>query len=69
MDLHVSSMSTAEKLDAMEQLWTSLQTQSDHCSPEWHQQILEERQQRVNQGQVAFFTLDEVRERIERKRN
>ena len=69
MDLPVSSMSTAEKLDAMEQLWASLQTQSDHAPPDWHGQILAERQQRIDRGEVSFSTLDEVRQRIERNRN
>lgn len=64
MNLATSSMTTAEKLDAMEQLWSSLQTQKDVPPLEWHRQILEERQKRIDSGDSKFSTLDEVRARL-----
>lgn len=67
MNLPVSSMTTAEKLEAMEQLWASLQTEQDLPSPAWHHQILEERTKRIESGDVTFSTLDEVRERLEKR--
>ncbi len=69
MEIPVSSMTTAEKLAAMEQLWTSLQVQPDHTPPEWHREVLTERQRRIESGEATFSNLDEVRERIERDRN
>ena len=58
-------MTTAEKLDAMEQLWTSLQTASDIQShANWHEQVLEERRQRLERGETVFYSLEEVRNRL-----
>jgi len=64
MEIPVSSMTTAEKLEAMEQLWASLQVQGDFSPPEWHRRILEERQKRIDRGEVSFSSLEEVRERL-----
>ena len=69
MDFPVSSMSTAEKIAAMEQLWASLQLQADHRSPDWHAKVLEERKRKMDAGQLSFSTLDEVRSRIQRGRS
>ena len=61
MNHPISSMTTAEKLEAMEQLWASLQSQSDEFSPpEWHRQVLAERQTRLDRGETTFSSLDEV---------
>lgn len=68
MNLLISAMTTAEKLDAMEQLWTSLQAQQDvPVPPEWHGQILAERQKRIDEGEITFSTLDDVRRRLEKR--
>jgi hypothetical protein len=66
MNLPVSTMTTAEKLAAMEQLWASLQIDADSVTPpEWHGIILVERQKRIESGETKFSTLDEVRKRLE----
>jgi flagellar hook-associated protein FlgK len=58
-------MTTAEKLDAMEQLWTSLQTDaSDASSPAWHEQVLDERREKLERGETVFSSLEEVRQRL-----
>ena len=65
MNLPISTMTTGEKIAAMEQLWASLQTEADAAPPpEWHGQVLAERQKRIDKGEVSFSTLDEVRERF-----
>ena len=68
MDLPVSTMTTAQKLEAMEQLWTSLRADANYTPPEWHREVLAERQRKMNSGESTFSTLDEVRERIDRAR-
>ena len=65
MELPISSMTTAEKLHAMEQLWTSLQAEDGVSPPEWHGEILAERQKRIEDGEVTFSSLDDVRKRLE----
>lgn len=67
MSLPISTMTTAEKLDAMEQLWTSLQLQHDAPTPpQWHGQVLAERQRRIDEGEATFSSLDDVRRRLEK---
>lgn len=65
MDLPISSMTTAEKLYAMEQLWISLQAENEVSRPTWHGEILAERQRRIENGEATFSSLDEVRRRLE----
>ena len=64
MDLPVTSMTNAQKLQAMEQPWASLQTAEDFNPPEWHRAILSERQKRIDRGETVFSTVDQVRERL-----
>lgn len=64
MEPSFASMTTAQKLEAMEQLWTSLQTADDFAPPEWHRAILLERQKRMDRGEATFSTVDEVRARL-----
>ncbi len=61
-------MTTAEKLDAMEQLWASLQMQDgDAVPPQWHGEILAQRQKRIDSGETTFSSLEEVTERLGRR--
>ncbi|MFM7843945.1 MAG: addiction module protein [Planctomycetota bacterium] len=64
MNIPITSMTTAQKLEAMEQLWTSLQNSKDFDHPEWHRQILAERQGRIDRGETKFSTVSEVRDRL-----
>lgn len=68
MNLPISNMTVAQKLEAMEQLWASLRSDSNYTSPEWHGEVLAERQRKMDRGESTFSTIDEVRERIERAR-
>jgi hypothetical protein len=62
-------MSTAEKLEAMEQLWASLQTKDHFAHPQWHREVLEKRQGRIERRETTFSTLDEVRDRLRERRS
>lgn len=69
MNLRISTMSTAEKLAAMEELWASLQSSSESIEPPaWHGEILAERREKIVNGETTFSTLKEVRERLENRR-
>lgn len=62
----VESMSVAEKLEAMEQLWGSLREFPENIpSPDWHREILDERQRRLEGGQATVSSLEDVRQRLE----
>ncbi len=53
--LPLNEMTIAEKLQLMEVLLDDLSRNADALeSPEWHREILEEREQRIASGQARF---------------
>jgi hypothetical protein len=48
-------------------LWTSLQASEDFTLPEWHRQLLEERQKRSTVEKRLFSTVAEVRDRLQNR--
>jgi hypothetical protein len=55
MTLPLDKMTTEEKLLALEAIWEDLcRIPSNIPSPAWHGSVLEERQQRVEEGSSAF---------------
>ncbi|HND51276.1 MAG TPA: addiction module protein [Pirellulaceae bacterium] len=68
MNLPISSMTIAERIAAMEELWASLQRDADEIAPpDWHGRVLAERQKRIANGQISFSSLEEVRARLENR--
>jgi hypothetical protein len=67
MEIPVATMTLAEKLAAMEQLWSSLQVEPENPPPAWHREVLAERQRRIDRGEATFSTLDEVRDLLRRR--
>jgi hypothetical protein len=65
MTLPLDQMTTAEKLQAMEQLWADL-TQNDRQfeSPAWHEAVLTERETRLESGQEAPLDWTEVKNEL-----
>lgn len=61
----IERMSVAERLQAMDQLWDSLNGCGDEIpSPEWHRDVLTERKARAQRGEAKFLTLDQLRSRL-----
>jgi len=61
----IEKMSVAERLQAMEQLWESLQRHGDEIpSPEWHSVVLTDRRKRAQLGEAKFLTLEQLRSRL-----
>lgn len=59
IDLQLHKMTLAEKLEAMELIWADIKGQSGTlASPDWHRDILEERQQLVADGKMKFQDWD-----------
>ena len=57
-------MSREEQLLAMEMLWDELCHQAKEPeSPEWHQQVLEERQAKVAESTAEYLTIAELKKR------
>ena len=63
----VSHLSKAERLEAMELLWSSLtKEQQDMDSPEWHSKVLAARQAKVDSGKGEFLSVALLKERLGR---
>ena len=60
--VEIKKMSTVERLQAMEAIWDSLlREEAEIQSPEWHQDVLVERKQSIEEGR--FFSMEEVKAR------
>ena len=58
----INSMSIAERMYLMEQLWDSFkQNEDDLASPAWHETVLKERKERYERGELKTFSLDEIK--------
>jgi hypothetical protein len=68
MQIPIETMTIAEKLDAMEQLWTSLRSSPDYAPPDWHGEILAARRRRIESGETSFSSLDDVISRLKQSR-
>ena len=61
----IPNLSTAEKLIAMEDLWSSLhQTFEDSSPPNWHREILNERMGLIESGQAVYEDWNQVKKEL-----
>ena len=61
----IEKMSVTERLQAMDQLWDSLNRSDEEIpSPDWHQDVLADRKARAQRGEAKFLTLDQLRSRL-----
>ena len=64
-DIPLDSMSASEKLQLMEDVWTSLcQNTGDVQSPEWHEEVLSGRRKRLEAGNTKVSSWDEAKARL-----
>jgi len=64
--LELEKMNTAQKFMALEEIWEDLSQnlEDEHFSPDWHLDILKEREEKIENGEAKFYTLDEVNLKI-----
>jgi hypothetical protein len=61
----LDKMTVAEKLRALETIWTDLQrTPEEVPSPSWHSEVLRARQDRVREEKAHFGDWKEAKRRI-----
>jgi hypothetical protein len=59
IELPLESMTLADKLEAMEAIWTDISRRpADLPSPDWHKEILDERRRLVAEGKLKFLDWD-----------
>ena len=61
----IPNLSTAEKLVAMEALWTSLhQTFEEAAPPDWHREILNRRMELIQSGEAVYEDWNQVKKEL-----
>ena len=63
--LEIDQMSIAEKLSLMEQLWDDLRARAEGVPmPQWRKDLLDERQQLIQNGEAQFEDWQTAKKRI-----
>ena len=58
----IDQMSTDERIRTMEYLWKSMLREPGQLpSPDWHEDILKARQERIASGKARFLSLEELK--------
>lgn len=66
--LPLKEMSTSEKIATMEMIWEDLSKDPESVpSPDWHADVLKERELRVSEGKSSFIDFSEVKKRIRKR--
>lgn len=66
--LPLNEMTVSEKLQLMEALWDDLSRNAAALdSPEWHGEVLEERERRIAAGEARFSGWEEAKADIRRR--
>jgi hypothetical protein len=65
IELSLETLSVAEKVRLLESVWESLCRYSgDVQSPEWHQEVLMERNRRLEAGQASISSWSDAKARL-----
>ena len=68
MTLPLARMTVDEKLRIMEDLWEDLSRDEEQVEvPQWHKDVLAERERLVRSGKARFIDWNEARKRIARR--
>ncbi|HSW02189.1 MAG TPA: addiction module protein [Sedimentisphaerales bacterium] len=68
VELPISDLSLAQKLDLMEALWTDLSRDDKNLeSPAWHKDVLEDRQKAFEAGKISTSDWGEAKRRLRMK--
>jgi hypothetical protein len=63
--LEIEKMTLAEKLSAMEALWEDLCRREESVPvPQWHKDLLDEREALIEQGRAQFIDWETAKKRI-----
>ena len=63
--IDLQEMTTPDKLRLMEELWQNLSmTASEVASPEWHGEVLAERDRLIDSGEETFIDWETAKKRL-----
>ncbi len=64
-ELQIDQMTLEEKLRAMEALWTDICRREENVPvPQWHKDLLDERERLVKEGKAQFLDWQAAQQRI-----
>ena len=64
----LDSMTVDEKLSVMEEIWADLSRKPDNVpSPDWHRDVLSERERKHADGSISYSDWTDAKERIRKK--
>ncbi len=67
--LDIGKMSRDEKLRAMEELWADLsRSAEEYPSPDWHGEVLRDREAALKAGKDEFVPWEEAKRRLRERR-
>ena len=65
ISIPLEKMSIDEKIKAMEAIWDDLCQKADSLSsPDWHRQVLQEREIGIKEGNEDFISLEKAKEQV-----
>ena len=62
----LSRLSEAERVELLEAVRAALDNREEVVSPAWHADILAHRAAKIDSGEAAFLTIDQLKERLRR---
>ena len=67
VDLPLTKLTLAQKLDLIETLWDDISKDDKALeSPSWHEEVLQDRQKALEAGKASARDWDQAKERIRR---
>ena len=65
MTLGLGKMNITEKIQIMETIWDDLCHTADAIvSPEWHKDVLQKREKKIQDGTATFYRLEEAKRMV-----
>ena len=65
--LQIDEMTLEEKLRAMEELWDDLCRHGAVPVPQWHKELLDEREHQIDRGEAQFIDWEAAKEEIAKR--
>lgn len=63
----IENLSTSEKIELMEKLWSNLSASPDYTPPAWHEEELGRRKNAINEGKISYTDWNKAKEEIRKE--
>jgi putative addiction module component (TIGR02574 family) len=62
--ISIDKLSTAEKIELMEKLWSDLSASAGYEPPAWHEEELARRKNAVKEGDATYISWEQAKKEI-----